>query len=253
MAKKKSEEIKQENAATNVDPEETKSEQPKSAEPVKKIYRSQYDRVIAGVCGGIADYFNIDLILVRVIFVLAIFFGGSGVIAYLAAWIVIPENPDELPKSLDETEKSKANAGLIGGIALIVFGALLLFDNFNFPFYFNGWRFYHHFDFGMLFSLLFLGLGIYLLMNRDNEKSDLSQVISEKLKSPAGEKKLTRSISDRKLAGVCGGLAEYFNIDVAFVRIGYILLAFATAFFVAIALYIVLIIAIPEEEMSSTD
>ncbi len=248
MARKKDGEKKRETAAVPVEPQEQKKE-----EPVKKIYRSQYDRVIAGVCGGFADYFNIDLVLVRVIFVLAIFIGSSGLIAYIAAWIVIPENPDEQPKNQNQAEKAHTNAGLIGGIVLIVFGALLLLDDYNFPLHFNAWRFFHHFDFGILFSILFLGLGIYLLMNRDNEKGDLSRMISEKIKRPANDLKLTRSVSERKIAGVCGGLANYFNVDVAFVRIAYILLAFATAFFVAIALYIVLIIAIPEENGLTPD
>ncbi|KAA3616741.1 MAG: PspC domain-containing protein [Calditrichaeota bacterium] len=90
-------------------------------------------------------------------------------------------------------------------------------------------------------------------MNRDNEKGDLSNLFSQKVKSPAGSGKLTRSVTEKKIAGVCGGLAEYFNIDVSFVRIGFIVFAFATAFFVAIILYIVMIIAIPEEDKVATD
>ena len=56
-----------------------------------KIYRSKKNRVIAGVCGGIGEYFNIDPTLVRLLWVLLIFAGGSGILAYIIAWIIIPE------------------------------------------------------------------------------------------------------------------------------------------------------------------
>lgn len=59
----------------------------------KKLYRSKKSRVIAGVCGGIADYLDTDPVLIRVLWVLITIFSGffPGVIAYLACWIIIPE------------------------------------------------------------------------------------------------------------------------------------------------------------------
>ena len=57
----------------------------------KRLYRSREDRMISGVCGGIAEYFKIDPTLVRVITVaLALLFGG-GLIAYLLAWLIMPK------------------------------------------------------------------------------------------------------------------------------------------------------------------
>jgi len=58
---------------------------------VKKLYRSKKNRVIAGVCGGMAEYFNIDPTLVRLLWVFFILAAGSGILAYIIAWIVIPE------------------------------------------------------------------------------------------------------------------------------------------------------------------
>jgi len=58
----------------------------------KKIYRSNTNKTIGGVCGGIADFFNIDPVLVRVIFVLFGLF-GAGIIVYLILWIMIPQAP----------------------------------------------------------------------------------------------------------------------------------------------------------------
>lgn len=56
----------------------------------KKLYRSQTDKMIAGVCGGIAEYFGIDSTLVRLGWVLFTFAGGSGILAYIIAWIIMP-------------------------------------------------------------------------------------------------------------------------------------------------------------------
>jgi phage shock protein C len=57
----------------------------------RKLTRSTSGRLVAGVASGLADYFGVDVTLVRVIFAVASCFGGLGVIAYLAAWLVIPE------------------------------------------------------------------------------------------------------------------------------------------------------------------
>ena len=57
----------------------------------KKLYRSTENKMLAGVCSGIADYFNIDPTLVRLGWVLFSLLGGSGLLAYLIAAIIIPE------------------------------------------------------------------------------------------------------------------------------------------------------------------
>lgn len=60
------------------------------------------------------------------------------------------------------------------------------------------------------------------------------------------EKKLRRSSSDKKLAGVCGGLAKYFGLDASLVRIAYIILSFCTAF-AGVLVYLLLMFVLPEE------
>lgn len=57
----------------------------------KRLYRSKKDRMICGVCGGIANYFNIDPTLVRLTFVLIAMGAGSGILAYIIAAIIIPD------------------------------------------------------------------------------------------------------------------------------------------------------------------
>lgn len=57
----------------------------------KRLYRSKKDRMICGACGGIANYFNIDPTLVRLAFVLIAMGAGSGILAYIIAAIIIPD------------------------------------------------------------------------------------------------------------------------------------------------------------------
>jgi phage shock protein PspC (stress-responsive transcriptional regulator) len=63
---------------------------------MKRFYRSTTDRKIAGVCGGLAEYFNIDPVIVRIIaFILLLPGGLPGLIPYIILWIVVPEKPVE--------------------------------------------------------------------------------------------------------------------------------------------------------------
>lgn len=74
---------------------------------IKKLYRSRNDRMIAGVCGGLGEYFSIDPTLFRLVFVVAAVFGGSGFIAYLLFMIIVPQEPLEVadtPVAVTETE-----------------------------------------------------------------------------------------------------------------------------------------------------
>ncbi|HNW76651.1 MAG TPA: PspC domain-containing protein [Bacteroidales bacterium] len=64
---------------------------------VKRLYRLRTDRVIGGVCSGIGKYFTLDPVLIRVLWVIAFFFGGAGLLAYIIAWIIIPEEPAVQP------------------------------------------------------------------------------------------------------------------------------------------------------------
>lgn len=59
----------------------------------KKLYKSNTDKKIAGVCGGIAEYFNIDATLVRLGWMVFSLLGGSGLLAYIIAAIIMPERP----------------------------------------------------------------------------------------------------------------------------------------------------------------
>jgi phage shock protein C len=60
-------------------------------EAPRKLYRSQSQRILAGICGGMAEYFNIDATVMRVLFLILAVFGGSGLVLYLVMWIVVPD------------------------------------------------------------------------------------------------------------------------------------------------------------------
>jgi len=74
----------------------TQTEPPATSGPTnawrgKHIFRSRTHRMVGGVSGGIAEYFGVDPTIVRLAFVISAFFGGAGIVAYIVAWLIIPE------------------------------------------------------------------------------------------------------------------------------------------------------------------
>jgi phage shock protein PspC (stress-responsive transcriptional regulator) len=69
----------------------------------KRWMRSSSDKMIAGVCGGLADYFDLDPTLIRIIWVLAFFCAGTGLLAYIILWIVLPLSSSVVPSSATTT------------------------------------------------------------------------------------------------------------------------------------------------------
>ena len=61
---------------------------------MKRLMRSSRDKKIGGVCAGLADYFDLDPTIVRIVWLLAIFFGGTGLLVYIILWIALPLAPD---------------------------------------------------------------------------------------------------------------------------------------------------------------
>lgn len=76
----------------------------------KKLARSRTNRILAGVCGGLGEYFGIDPVLVRVGWVIISLLTGAGILLYLASWVLIPKEPGEAVK-IDTGEKLKEFAG----------------------------------------------------------------------------------------------------------------------------------------------
>lgn len=77
---------------------------------MKKLYRSQTDKKIAGVCGGLAEYFNIDATVVRIIFVVLLLPGGlPGFLPYVILWIFVPVKPAINPDKVVDVDSTDAN------------------------------------------------------------------------------------------------------------------------------------------------
>lgn len=125
---------------------------------MKRLYRSMDDRKIAGVCGGLGEYFDLDPVFFRLFFVVLAFFGGIGLLAYLVMCVMVP-----VKGAAEET---------------------------------------------------------------------------------TAVKRLRLSKSDRKIAGVCGGLGEFLDVDPVFFRALFIVLAFIGG--LGILLYVVLWLLMPQ-------
>lgn len=155
----------------------------------KKLYRSATDKMLGGIAGGLADYFDIDSTLIRVLFILTVFLGGGGIIAYIILWIIVPEKPfivtpgptpaepgeNTAEQKNQESEagstnnyftayqkafdEQKQNRAMWGGIILILLGGLFLLDNFI-----------PRFDFGDFWPLILIGVGAGILLNAKNKK-----------------------------------------------------------------------------------
>ncbi len=148
----------------------------------KKLYRSNKDKMLGGVAGGLAEYFAIDPTLVRIIFVVSLFAGGAGVLAYIILWIVVPEEPyafatpnpqpqdtvneeggsspvdpaqpGQYQKYYQAMAEQKHKRSSIFGVVLVIIGLLFLLDNFI-----------PRIHFGDFWPLLLVALGIGMLLN----------------------------------------------------------------------------------------
>ena len=78
------------------------------SEEYRKLYRSRKDRMISGVCGGLGEFFGIDPTLIRVIFVLLVIFGGSGLVIYLIMLLVVPEESLAEVSQISDTDEPAA-------------------------------------------------------------------------------------------------------------------------------------------------
>jgi phage shock protein C len=142
----------------------------------KKLYRSKTNRVIFGICGGLGEYFDIDPLVVRILFILLTFTGGSGIVIYLILAIMIPDSSGN-KKSINEVisgtqektqelaEEIKKNSAWIVsiknivGLVIVFIGLDILFEqvfDFN-PFSIINW--------GMVWALILVLIGLRIIFN----------------------------------------------------------------------------------------
>lgn len=158
----------------------------------KRLYRSITDRKLAGVAGGLAEYFVMDPLLIRLAFVLLTLAGGGGFLIYIILWIVTPDNPIRISQPINQPDqhaqqttddnpdytagsmnsgttststpvpqtKERKNGSLIGGLVLITLGALFLAD-----------ELIPQVNFGDLWPVILIVIGVGLLVNTVTKKN----------------------------------------------------------------------------------
>jgi phage shock protein C len=161
----------------------------------KKLQRDEHNKMIAGVCAGLADYLNVDVTIIRVAFVLTMVLHGCGLIPYIILWIVMPKKvygfsganfkntgpvdytvppqpnnpvdysvpnqfgsyaPPQAGAPFVAPTKKRSNAGVIVGFALVAFGGFFMLDNFNLL---PDW------DFDHIWPLIFIVAGLAIVFS----------------------------------------------------------------------------------------
>jgi len=155
----------------------------------KRLYRSRSDRMVSGVCGGLARYFDMDPVIIRIIFVLLIFANGAGILAYIVLAIVVPqegsktaepketvrENVEEMKETAselgneirstfsgeDKTEAGNHRRRQMIGIAVIALGIVILLGTLNLFWWF---RWYY------LWPVVLIAIGLLIVLGNRSKK-----------------------------------------------------------------------------------
>jgi phage shock protein C len=203
--------------------------------------------MIDGICGGIAEYFGVDVTIIRLLFVLLAVMGGTGLLVYIAAMIIMPSNPDFM--SAPEPNVRHGNGKRFWGIVLILIGATVLLVNLGWLAGYPWWSF----SGTVILPVLMIAAGFFIIISlraRQQPAADPSAAGMGEFDAPREPaRELRRSIRNRKLFGVCGGLGDYFSVDPTIVRLIAVVLVFAS-FGWALLIYIALGILMPEEKLS---
>jgi phage shock protein C len=229
----------------------------------RRLYRSRTNKVIAGVCGGLSEYLNVDTTVVRLVWILITLFGGAGVVAYILAYLIIPIRPKEAD-DMNKQDQTEFTAARIFGILFAGAGVVILLDNLDILSFHHWWNMSWEFVFPGLLILA----GIYFLTKHDKSAAPLSPqgqqptvdqiskedtISSESSSDEQSKIKLfRRSLTDKKLFGICGGAGEYFGIDPTIIRIIYAVFTILSAG-TGILIYLLMFLIIPEAQQKTNE
>ena len=144
-----------------------------------KLFRPEKDRMLAGVCAGLGEFFQVDPTIVRLIFILITIFGGSGILLYLILWLIIPSQKADSQLTKDNIEKNAGeikdkaqqfaqdmkinttnlNSKQLFGVGIVIFGIILLLGNFGFVSFNFIWKF--------LPAIIVIIFGVAILKKRE--------------------------------------------------------------------------------------
>lgn len=230
-------------------------EQYTGSSETKKLYRSKIDRIVTGVCGGFAEYFNIDPTIVRVIWLVILFMTGVwfGFFVYLACIIIMKDNPGQ-----SFADKKPQSTALYWGIGLVLLGFVLLSSRWHWDmFYFRPfhWSFFRPWfsNWDRFWPVVIILFGVFYLVyvmrqgketkGAESEEQDTGQ----RLGIPSQVTRLYRSRSEKIIGGVCGGIAKNLSIDPVIIRIAWIVLSLISWVMLGVITYIAWMIIVPEE------
>jgi phage shock protein PspC (stress-responsive transcriptional regulator) len=236
-----------------------------NVKPRSTLYRHSADKVLGGVCGGVAEYLNWDPVLVRALWVvLTLVTSGAGFLAYLALWLLLPvgsqaggqERPAAIQLNGDNMRRAAyvlialgmlwllANVGILPVLSGVVFGIVRI----------------------VFWPLLLIGVGYLLLrgLNSGDWKLQFGDwfnhtrdQVNGKLPSSAEVRSgfhdmqqripLRRSRNDRLILGVCGGIGQRLGIDSNLVRLVWVALSIGSVG-MGVLIYVIAGVFLPEEE-----
>lgn len=189
----------------------------------EEIYRPKYfsrsvtNSIIGGVCGGVGEYLRFEPNLLRVIFVLATLLGGWGILLYIAAVLLIPLKLDEEEFTIEEINTiQKSDTKTVLGSVMILLGIYFVLLPTGLLQLIGSL----HVSPVLLFAVLMMAAGVKFLNYN-------SAAPIEPKQQPDDE--FLRSRSDRRFMGVCGGIAEYVNVDSTIIRVLGVISLFITA------------------------
>lgn len=219
---------------------------------MKKLVRSRRHRVLFGVCGGLAEYLGVSVALVRIV-VLVLAFVGSGIVLYIAGMIIMPEeSSQEIPVGQPGSAppaaptQNSANSITMGvGLLLVCIGTLVLVDRMDL---FNLHAFWHILR-NVLVPVLIILFGIAVLMRRGrNQAPPIAAAPPPLEQTPVAGGQWYRARYDRRLFGVCAGIAHAMNVDPTVIRLAWVLLSIHSFGF-GMIVYLILALVLPEEPL----
>ena len=122
----------------------------------RRLYRSRKEKMVAGVCGGLAQYFNVDPVILRVAFVALGVASGVGLLAYIILAIVVPERPTDEPEPVFTSSSVRGGSEVLAYILVFV-GAVVLMRNLHVLTFIGG---------DIFWPAVLIGVGVLLLVNR---------------------------------------------------------------------------------------
>ena len=136
----------------------------------KRLYRSRRNKIFAGVCGGIAEYFDIDPTIIRLIFIVGLFSNGVGILAYLITLIIVPLPPEEAADhgeaNGEETEVKKTSIQRVSEKKRYILGGILIFIGTAF----FAEKYFRWFDFDYLWPVLLVIIGCLIIFEGRKSK-----------------------------------------------------------------------------------